>query len=510
MIPAPIHEMVAAVSQFAAGALAAAVWQGMLLAGAAALGLRLLPETPARVRFAIWFAVFALIAGLPFLAPWPAHGATADSSTSHAWLTLDGRWCFWIAGVWALASFARAVSLAIAAHRVRALWKRARPVSLEMLSAGSTMQRPEAKAPFLAEDLLNGLKATAPSEMGHRKIEICVSEEVDRPTVIGFFSPRIVLPEWLLERLTPAELEHVVLHEASHLTRRDDWLNLVQKLGLVIFPLNPALAWIERRLCLERELACDEWVLRATGSPVVYAECLARIAEYRLERRSLVRSLALALGAIGRESELTRRVLSLLSTPRVMKRTQVRLVFGSAMLLLVGAAAAFERSPQLVAFADGNPNAPASVQAHVVATAMPQVRAVAVRAAVKPEKEWRTSGDAPARMAAMPHVKRALAAEPATLREPRRSAGQAGDLNAQAVSVRYNADAVAPQMFETVATRRQVTPDGEVIVTRWVTVSAVNDSNGDTAATGPRRSPTPQAVQAIAVPVQGGWLVFQL
>ena len=49
-----------------------------------------------------------------------------------------------------------------------------------------------------------------------------------------------------------------MLHEAGHLRRRDDWMNLLQKVGLVLLPLNPVLMWIERRLCLERELACDE------------------------------------------------------------------------------------------------------------------------------------------------------------------------------------------------------------------------------------------------------------
>jgi beta-lactamase regulating signal transducer with metallopeptidase domain len=66
--------------------------------------------------------------------------------------------------------------------------------------------------------------------------------------VFGFLHPRILIPPALLERLTSPELQQVVLHEMEHLRRRDDWTNLLQKMGLVLFPLNPVLLWVERRL----------------------------------------------------------------------------------------------------------------------------------------------------------------------------------------------------------------------------------------------------------------------
>ena len=104
--------------------------------------------------------------------------------------------------------------------------------------------------------------------------QICTTRDLDRPSVIGFLAPRILIPDGSLARLTPGELEQVVLHEAEHLRRRDDWTNLLQKLLLVLFPLNPALAWMERRLCREREMACDEGVVRRTQAPRAYAACL--------------------------------------------------------------------------------------------------------------------------------------------------------------------------------------------------------------------------------------------
>ena len=499
----PLHEVIAGASQAATSALAAALWQGALLAGAAALGLRVLPETPAPVRFMIWFAVFLLVAGLPFLPMAVGHASAAQSGiVSRPWLTLDASWCVWIAAVWAAISLTRGITLLVAALRVRALWKRAWPV--------------EAALPELA-----------------RGARVCVSNEVDRPTVIGFLAPKIVMPEWLLEKLSLAELEQVVLHEAGHLSRRDDWLNLLQKIALVMFPLNPALAWVERRLCFERELACDERVLRVTGSPRAYAECLTTLAEHRLARRGLVRELALALGALGRESELGQRVLRILRGGGRMKRRQARLVFGGSMLTLVFAAGALERSPQIVAFSHSTGVQAASVRAAALPMArVAAARMVPVRASVSPVSaagQWMSRGDAAPHVAqrqavkAVPTVPRRLMAERRVVDRTAAAdvvAPGADGFGAVAVSARADAGArpAESQMIQTVATMQQVDADGGVVVTRLMMVRAYGRTGANASRTvsdGPQAPAESNAAQQqvpryAAVPVQGGWLVFQL
>jgi len=169
---------------------------------------------------------------------------------------------------------------------------------------------------------------------------------LDRPSVIGFLSPRILVPEWLMARLTPGELEQVVLHEAEHLRRRDDWTNLVQKLALVTFPLNPGLVWMEHRLCREREMACDEGVVRITNAPRAYAACLANLAERGLERRAE----ALSLGAWSRRSELVYRVHGILLKKRGLNKAAAGALLCAVGCALVAGSVEMARCPQLVAF----------------------------------------------------------------------------------------------------------------------------------------------------------------
>ena len=153
----------------------------------------------------------------------------------------------------------------------------------------------------------------------------------------------------MFERLTTSELEQIVLHEMGHLRRGDDWINLLQKISLVLVPLNPALLWIERRLCFERELACDDAVLRFTKAPKAYATCLTNLAEQRMGRRAA----ALSLGAWEKQSELVRRVHSILRRSEGMSRTQAGVVMSLLVLGLVGGAAELSRLPQVVSFSDG-------------------------------------------------------------------------------------------------------------------------------------------------------------
>lgn len=328
MIPvgAVLTHVLREISGPATGALIAAVWQGVLLAGAAAVGLKLLPRTPAAARFAIWFSVFVVVAALPFTSVWTLSGRSAGAVALHpAWFTVDPRWSEAVLLLWIAASVARAVTLVVGAVRVHALWRRATPIQLP------------------------GFEGAGSSARG-RRVQICTSDEVDRPSVIGFFAPKILIPTWLVGKLSPEEMEHVVLHEAGHLRRADDWLNLLQKIALVFFPLNPALAWVERRLCFERELACDEKVLNTTGAPKAYASCLASLAEHRMTRRGM----ALVMGALGRESELGQRMRRILSRGERMRPAHVRLLtVGAVSALLVGAVG-LEQCPQLVGFGSGS------------------------------------------------------------------------------------------------------------------------------------------------------------
>ncbi|MFY9853135.1 MAG: M56 family metallopeptidase [Terracidiphilus sp.] len=351
-----LHGILFASARVAAG-LFSAIWEGTILAACVALCLRLLTlysltRLSAAARSAVWMIVFLLLMLLNILPSFTQHPYA--SSTFHASpFHLDPRWSVAIACVWAMLSLWRAAQLTISAIRLRHLASRATRVF-----PGAAL-----------ESLLKVGNAG-------RTAELCTSAEVERPSVCGFFHPRIILPPELLERLNPFELAQVVRHEMEHLRRADDWTNLLQKVGLVLFPLNPVLLWVERQLCAERELACDDSVLLSSGRKT-YAICLTRLAEYAMLRRGL----SLALGAFERQSELVRRVHRILRQPNEPasgKRTFV--LTGALIAGVLTVAVALAHSPQMVSFAPiAQPNLQArpTVVSSLGATSAPRERNIA-------------------------------------------------------------------------------------------------------------------------------------
>jgi hypothetical protein len=101
----------------------------------------------------------------------------------------------------------------------------------------------------------------------------------------------------------------VVLHELAHLDRWDDWTNLAQKLIRAALFFHPAVWWIDSRLSIEREMACDDVVLAHATSPRGYAGCLVTLAEKSFVRRPL----EFAHAAVSRVKETAQRIARILN-----------------------------------------------------------------------------------------------------------------------------------------------------------------------------------------------------
>jgi beta-lactamase regulating signal transducer with metallopeptidase domain len=357
----------AAASRFsdaAASAAVTAVWQGALLAAVLAIVLRLSPRISATHRFIVWAAGFSLAAVLPFfpmlasLAASPLHSGASEvaGASGGPWLQVDSRWSFAIAALWIAASIFRAVRLAMQALHLRKLGKTA------------STELPES-CPFASGRI---------RVAGRGLVRICTTKLLESPGAIGFFNPRILIPEWLKDRLTTAEFQQIVLHEAEHLRRRDDWTNLIEKICLAVFPLNPVLWWMDRKLLMEREMACDEGVIRATQQPRSYAACLTSLAERKLQQRAEV----LSLGAWRRRPELVSRVQSILAPKNTPGPWAIRLLVSMIFCGLLVGSAELMRSPQLIAFVPSQTGKVVQADARLVAEANPEpsLSAAAMRA----------------------------------------------------------------------------------------------------------------------------------
>jgi beta-lactamase regulating signal transducer with metallopeptidase domain len=302
--------------------------EGIVLAGLAWIFLRLAGRQNSRTRFAVWFSALILIAGLPFFSHFHVTPSflAAHPAVSLRPITLSSSWASYLFAMWVVGATLLLSRVGIGLWRVHHLRKNCAEVDLAGLD------------PVIA----GILRDSSP----RRRVKLCVSHEVAVPAAIGFFRPAIVFPQWLLPQLSFGEVEVIVLHELAHLRRWDDWTNLAQKILKALFFFHPAVWWIENRLTLEREMACDDMVLAQTGSPKAYASSLISFAE----KLHNARGLALAQALVSRMHQLSLRIAQILDAKRPRGTGPWKPVLSVSASLLLLATGAAPYVPQLVAF----------------------------------------------------------------------------------------------------------------------------------------------------------------
>src|SRR5207302_233216 len=93
----------------------------------------------------------------------------------------------------------------------------------------------------------------------------------------------LVVPEGIMEHLTPMQWQMILAHELCHARRRDNLTAAIHMAVEAIFRFHPLVWWIGLLLVDERERACDEEVLLAATDPHVYAEGILNICKIYLE-----------------------------------------------------------------------------------------------------------------------------------------------------------------------------------------------------------------------------------
>ena len=111
-------------------------------------------------------------------------------------------------------------------------------------------------------------------------------------------SLQILLPEGLLRRLAPLEVQALIAHELAHVCRRDHWVRWFELLVGALFWWHPVTWWARRAMRKAEEESCDAWVVRVLPEHArAYADGLLKTVEFVVDAQPNVP--ALACGAVG-------------------------------------------------------------------------------------------------------------------------------------------------------------------------------------------------------------------
>jgi hypothetical protein len=156
----------------------------------------------------------------------------------------------------------------------------------------------------LFESLLDELQLTG-------KVRLLRSHRTLMPIVCGVWRAVVLLPasadDWSAERS-----RMVLLHELTHVTRRDCLTQMLAQAACAFYWFNPFVWHAARRLRVEREQACDDYVLSIGTKPSDYAHHLLEIARY-LQEHSVFQWSETTTVAMARRSQLEGRLRSILS-----------------------------------------------------------------------------------------------------------------------------------------------------------------------------------------------------
>ncbi len=314
------------------------LWQGLALAGLTVLLLRALPQLNAATRHAMWWAalvsvlciplVLAAGAGrdvLPGLPPAPESQGVQPALVlppAPGWV---GLLC---ASTWLLAALFGLVRVVHGCREARTLRKTSTP--FDAAREGRLLLWSDTRA-----------RARCPASLR-------ISEGLAGACAVGFRRPVIVVGRTLVERLDDAALDQVVMHEYAHLARYDDWLQLFQAIARAVGGLHPAVGWLSRHIDLDREAACDDYVVARTGAARQYAMALLEAAVVAGAGPAVP---AVVPGATLRTSALRLRVARLLDPARA-SGTRATPMAAVGLVLPLIAILAGPRVAPLVAFVE--------------------------------------------------------------------------------------------------------------------------------------------------------------
>jgi len=236
-------------------ALFASLWQGVVIAAALFLALRVITHDRPRLRYGVSVsALAAMLCGflLAFfegaLMPGASRGIVAKG--------IDWPASIWLCGVAAIGIY-RAAGWMLLHHRIR-----------------------RCTAPALAawEGLLHDLR---PKMRAGRNVSLLRADWLTSPAVYGVLKPVILIPSAAVAGLSPQQLEAILAHELAHVLRHDYLLHLLQTFAETLLFHHPAAWWIGRQIRQERECCCDQLAAQATGDRIALAQALLAIEEHR-------------------------------------------------------------------------------------------------------------------------------------------------------------------------------------------------------------------------------------
>ena len=181
------------------------------------------------------------------------------------------------------------------------------------------------------------------------------SKNVNTPLTSGIFNPWIVLPTVLIEtRKSPLFIKQILLHELAHIKRGDPLTASLQTLISVFMFWHPAIRYVSKQIRFERELACDDWIIRYSNREKLaevqyYANSLLSIAESLQNKVPITHSVACVHTTYGLANRIKLLLDDGLDHSTSIRRLPNTTLIGLVLVLLITSSPLWPQIPVVMA-----------------------------------------------------------------------------------------------------------------------------------------------------------------
>jgi VWFA-related protein len=182
-------------------------------------------------------------------------------------------------------------------------------------------------------------------DLGHA---VCESPSLVAPGSVGYFRPRIILPQsW--RAWDASKLRAVLAHEKAHI-QRADWLILfASQVNICIFWFHPLAWWTDREIARLAEEACDDAALSEMADPDEYAAALVDIALAAGAGNGVLNWRVISMARHSNVTGRVNRILDLrLPSPKPFRRLAWVTLFACCLPVIYLSAALSPTNPTLI------------------------------------------------------------------------------------------------------------------------------------------------------------------
>ncbi|MDD5017048.1 MAG: DUF6034 family protein [Eubacteriales bacterium] len=249
-----------------------------------------------------------------------AQNAVAETTTSAANAPLEITWETALIALWLMGMAVMLIQMGVSTIRLKKRLKNAGSVPPEW-------QR-------MAEDI--------ESELGlRRSVRVVMIAGFPSPALSAGIRPVVVLPEEMLEK-TDALVRFALLHEMTHIKRKDHIVSLLLLLLRAVYWFNPIVWLTVRQMRLDMETACDSTLTRpmSTSDRKQYASTILSM----FARKQVRYVLGMSLGQTKKTAE--RRLRGVFMRGKSSRKAHVTALILTAVLLISCFTTACQPTPE--------------------------------------------------------------------------------------------------------------------------------------------------------------------